>query len=102
MKRKKNKPTKAELTRQIRELEAQLIHRLHYADLELEKVSTDHLKASSVIVDLKVYGEGAKQLEPFMIKDGLSLETIAALREDIKRTWALRTAFKPRNVGENK
>ena len=70
---------------------------LHAADMELPKADTEHLMGSGVIVHLKVLG-GRDVTFPFMISDGLSKETIEALRADIRRTYNLKTDFKPKGV----
>lgn len=89
------KKTRAQLEQNIYELEAQLIHCLHFADATLHRASTDHLAGSAVIVELTVLG-GRKICEPFAIDGGLSKETIEALKADMRRTFATKTEFKPK------
>ena len=95
----KTKKTKAE---RISELERKLIEAVaghasahHFACAGLEKASTDHLAASGVILTLTVLG-GRKICEPVLIRDGLSKETISALKADLVRSFELATLFKPK------
>lgn len=87
-------PSKATLARRVLELEAQLASTYHFADATLNKAGSA-LMASGVLVQLSALG-GRELTVPFVIKDGLSDATIAALRADINRSYALATAFKPK------
>lgn len=93
---KKPKPTKAELQRKIVELESQLVHTYHFADAYLHKAGSG-LLGSGVMLQLTALG-GNKIVEPVMIKDGLSDETIAAIRKDLARSYELAIRFKPKGV----
>lgn len=95
MKPKKPKVTKAELQRKILELEAGYASTYHFADATIGKASTDHLMASGVVLQLTTLG-GRQIINPVLIKDGLSPETIAAIRKDIVRSYELATMFKPK------
>lgn len=90
---KKPKQTRQDLERKVRELEAQLVHRCHFASLNIEKAGTKHLAASGVIISLVVLG-GREIIEPVCIRDGLSEETIAALKSDFARSYEIATVFK--------
>jgi hypothetical protein len=88
----KTKQTKADIidkqARKILELESQLAHRYHFANQTIDKCSTKHLMASGVLLQLT--GVGGKELiNPVMIKDGLSTETIEAIKKDLKRSYDL-------------
>ena len=72
--------------RRILELEAQLLFAYTNAYKEIEKTSTQFLMASGIIVQLSALG-GRELCKPFMIADGLSDETIAAIKADIKRSY---------------
>lgn len=96
---KKRAPTRADLLRKIEELEAQQAGILNFADIGLAKAGTDKMGASAVIVRLHTLG-GSEITPAFAIRDGLSDETIAALRKDIVRSWKLATLFKPRGALE--
>lgn len=95
----KTKQTKSE---RISELERKLKEAIsghasapHFACAGLDKASTDHLAASGVVLTLTVLG-GRKICEPVLIRDGLSKETITALKADLVRSFELATLFKPK------
>ena len=91
----KKKPlTKADLQRKVKELEAQLAHQYHFATRTIDKAGRRHCLGSAVILELTFLG-GSKVVEPVAIKDGLSAETIAALKADLKRSYDLTVEFKP-------
>lgn len=92
-------PTKATLARQVLELESQLAFVYHYADATLHKAGSA-LMASGVLVQLTGLG-GRELVRPFVIRDGLSDATIAALKADIVRSYDIATAFKPQPVKES-
>jgi len=96
-KTKKVKPTKAQLARKVLELEAQLIHQYHFADAYLAAIKPGSYMASGVILQLSALG-GREIIAPVMIKDGLSPETIAAIRADLRRSYELMVEFKPKGV----
>lgn len=84
-----------ELKRKIRELEAQLIHRHYFASVSIDKATGDRLKGSGVIISMIELG-GRVIIEPVCINNGLSAETIAALRRDIARSYDYATELKPK------
>lgn len=88
------KPTKQELRQKILELEAQLVHRYHFAARTIDKAGTKSLIGSGVIISLVALG-GREIIEPVCIRDGLSDETIAAIKADIARSYEIATMFKP-------
>jgi hypothetical protein len=87
----------AELERKLMEAEALQVHNYHFASAGLDKASTDHLMASAVILTLTAIG-GRVICRPVAIKDGLSKETIAALKADMVRGYADTVAFKPKEA----
>jgi hypothetical protein len=87
----------AELERKLREAGAGQAHVYHFADAELHKASTDHLMASGVILTLTVLG-GRKICDPVLIRNGLSLETVAALKADMVRSYHDAIEFKPKGA----
>lgn len=95
------KPTKAQriidLERRLQEAIAGQAHTYYFADTSLDKASAKHLTASGVVITLTVLG-GRKICEPVLIRDGLSNETIAALKADIVRSYQLATLYKPKGV----
>lgn len=89
----KNVQRVAQLERKVLELEAQLSYTYHHANLTIDKTSTDHLMASGVLLQLSFIG-GKDAIPPVMIKDGLSKETIEAIKADLKRSYDLSVMFK--------
>lgn len=87
----------AELTRERDEALAGQVHTYHFASDALNKLSADHLAASGLILSITVLG-GEELFDPVMIRDGLSKETIAALKADLVRSYNLAIAFKPEGV----
>ena len=69
----------------IKMFEAGGLHTLRAAYHALLKTNKDSLMASGVIVTLTALG-GREIVPPFMVADGLSDDTIAALRRDIAET----------------
>lgn len=90
------RPTRADLERQVRELKGQLASSYHFADANLHKAG-EALMASGCVVQLHALG-GRELIEPVVIRDGLSPETIAALRRDLARSYELATMFKPKGA----
>jgi len=84
--------TIAKQQRKILELESQLVHRYHSAVSEIDDCSTDKLMASGVLLQLTGVG-GKEFINPVMIKDGLSKETIQAIKNDLKRSYELATIY---------
>lgn len=89
----KKKPTKAELARMLKEAKAQQIHVCHFADQYLAKMG--NFQASGIMVELTALG-GREIIPPIVISNGLSQETIDALRKDILRTYQYKTELKPK------
>lgn len=97
MKTKQNKQQRIdELGRKLREAQAAQVHHYHFADAAVSKASTAHLTGSGVIITLTVLG-GREVFDPVLIRDGLSEETVAALRADFRRSYQNAVAFKPDN-----
>lgn len=88
------KKTRAELARRVLELESQLIHVYHFADAYLAAIKPGSFLASGVVLQLTALG-GREVIPPVMIKDGLSDDTIAAIRRDLVRSYDLMTEQRP-------
>lgn len=73
------------------------VHQYHFADANIDKCSTDRMMASGVILTLSALG-GRVIVEPVCIRDGLSKETIEALRADFRRSYLHATSFKPKGL----
>ena len=91
-------PSKSDLQRKVMELTGQLASTYHFADATLDEAGPD-LLGSGVLLQLHALG-GTKLIEPVVIRDGLSPETIAALRKDIERSYKLATMLKPKGVSK--
>src|SRR5690606_27524307 len=99
MKIAKNRGTsKSDLQRKVMELTGQLASTYYFADASLDKAG-DSLIGSGVLLRLNALG-GRELIEPIVIRDGLSLETITALRKDIERSYELATMFKPKGMSK--
>lgn len=94
-KSKKSKVSRADLNRKIKELESQLAFNYAHASMKIHKASD--LMASGVILELTALG-GNKIIEPVMIVDGLSKETVESLKKDIVRSWKRATEQKPKDI----
>lgn len=91
-------PSKSDLKRKVKELTGQLASAYHFADAALDKAGQD-LIGSGVLLQLHAIG-GTRLIESVVIRDGLSAETIAALRKDIERSYKLATMLKPKGVSK--
>lgn len=91
----KNTQRIQDLERKLKEALAGQAHVYHFAEVGISKASTDHLMASGVVLTLTALG-GREICEPVLIRDGLSKETIAALRADLQRSFELATLYKPK------
>jgi hypothetical protein len=89
------KKTKAQLEREIIELKGQLANSYFHASAALKNASVDVMGASGVVLQLTALG-GREIIHPVVIRDGLSNETIAALKRDIIRSHADATRFAPK------
>ena len=90
---KTKKPTYQDLVRQNLELKGQLAGTYANASREISKAG-DVLTASGVLLQLTALG-GREIIMPVVIRDGLSADTIAALKADLLRSYNIATAFKP-------
>lgn len=89
--------TLAQLKRENLEIKAQLAHAYHFADATIKEAGTRYKMASGVLLQLTAIG-GKEIILPVMIKDGLSDETIAAIRADLRRSYESAVVFKPAGV----
>lgn len=79
---------------EAKELRAQLASTYSFASKELQKCGD--VRGGGVMVELTFLG-GRPACMPFVIRDGLSKETIKALESDMCRSYALATEMKPKN-----
>lgn len=87
----------AELENRLRSAEAFQVHKLHFASYALDKLSTDKMCGSGVIISITSLS-GKPIVDPTVISDGLSPETIAALQADMRRSFEKQTEFKPKGM----
>ena len=85
------KLTKAQLEQKVRELKAGSVINHSIVYREADKFSTDHMMASGVILTLTSLG--GKKNESVLIQDGLSVETIKAIKADILRSQKISLSF---------
>ena len=84
----------AELQRKLKESEAQQVYRHHFAHGAIDRTSIDRLMGSGVILSMTFLG-GKEVFEPVMIRNGLSKETIEAIKADLVRSFEYATELKP-------
>lgn len=84
----------ATLKRKLMEAEAQMAHVYHFVAAGLPKANRDRMAASGVLVRLHTLG-GSEICPPFVIRGGLSCETIDALTADAKASYATATELRP-------
>lgn len=95
MKTKQTKTQRiADLERKLGEALAGQAHGYHFAHRALGEASTKHMMAGGIILTLTALG-GREICTPVLIRDGLSEETIAALKADLVRSYEVAVAFKP-------
>lgn len=87
------KPTRKELERKLMEAKACQAHVYHFVNGSIEKASTKHMMASGVVLTLTALG-GRELTMPVVIMDGLSDETIAAIKADLKRSYDSATKYR--------
>ena len=87
----------ADLERQLMEAKAAWVHHFHFADANVAQASTEKMRGSGVILTITALG-GRQIVEPMIIPNGLSPETIEALRADFRRGFAYTTELKPKGI----
>ena len=86
-----------ELENKLRSAEAYQVHRLHFASYALDKISTDKMGGSGVIISITTLN-GKPIVDPTVVSGGLSLETIAALQADMRRSFEKRMELQPKGA----
>jgi hypothetical protein len=82
----------AQLAKDLLQYKAMDVMTLFMAYHAMKKVNKDKYMASGVIVTIQNLS-GETIVGPFMVQDGLSAETIAAIQADIKATYDHRLAI---------
>lgn len=99
----KTKQTKAqriaELERKLREAEASQVHLYHFASATIHNASVDKLYGSGVILTLTALG-GQEIVPPTLMRNGLSNNTIEALKTDLVRCYEYAVELKPKGVAK--
>lgn len=91
----------AELQNKITELENKLfvseasqLHNLHFASAYIQKVCNSKMQGSGIILSIKALN-GADIVTPTLIVNGLSQETILAIKADLTKAYEYTIALKP-------
>ena len=74
------KRTRKQLEREVMELKASLASTYHFASVGTNKASIDRMTGSSVFIQLTTVG-GEEIIPPTAIRDGLSPDTIDAIKQ---------------------
>lgn len=83
-----------ELEREIELIKVDNIHRLTDAYKNIEKCTDKNYMASAITITIKnINQKNFIVCEEFSIADGLSPETVEAIKRDIKRTYDLKMSF---------
>lgn len=101
MKKSKKDGVIAALERKLNISEAGQIHRHHFADANLHRVVTDKMQGSGVILSMK-FLSGDDVFDPVLIYNGLSKETVEAIKADLRRSFAHATELAPAGVTAKK
>ncbi len=81
------------LKQKVIDLQAQMPHRYAFASREVEKAG-DGLTASAAVLSITALG-GKEIVLPVAIRDGLSIETIEAIKRDLQRSYERAMRWKP-------
>lgn len=90
---KKKKKTHKETKRELLEAKSSTVLAHVHASSYIGKCSTDKMMGSGVLLQLTGIG-GKDLINPILIRDGLSEETIEAIKKDIKRSYDLNVEIK--------
>jgi len=80
------------LRAEVRMFKAQDVMSIYSAIRDVKKLTQDRYMASGVIVQITNL-TGKELVEPVLIQDGLSDDTIAALTDDLNRTMKIRLDY---------
>lgn len=94
MKKPKGKKTRKQLEAEIVALKAQLTSSYWMASERLKELGKDKMMGSAVILTM-THLDGREAIGPVAIRDGLSDETIKAIKEDLIRSFDLATELQP-------
>lgn len=74
--------------------EASQLHNLHFASTDIQRTHNSKMQGSGVILSIKALN-GADIVRPTMIANGLSQETILAIKADLQKAYEYTIALKP-------
>lgn len=83
-----------DLQRRLLTSEASQLHNLHFASADIQKVCNSKMQGSGVILSIKALN-GADIVKPTMIANGLSQETILAIKADLTKAYEYTIELKP-------
>lgn len=93
----KQKETKKQLKRKLQILESDNFYALAKAYENIDRCNTNNFMASGVTITIKnINKDNPIICEEFCILDGLSDETIEAIKKDIKRSYDLKMSYIPK------
>jgi hypothetical protein len=90
---KANKPTYKQLEYKLLVASASTIYRYTSAHKAIEKATDQKYMGSGILLQLTDLS-GNTIIDPVLIRDGLSSETIKAIQNDIKKSYDLATMYK--------
>jgi hypothetical protein len=88
-------PTKAQLQRKIAELEAQMAFTYPIASSDIRTCHTQRFMGGGILVHISALGSANPIVQPFVVRDGFSEDTIKALQDDINRSYNLAITIEP-------
>ena len=74
--------------------EASQLHNLHFASADIQRTHNSKMQGSGVILSIKALN-GADIVKPTMLVNGLSQETILAIKADFCKSYEYTIALKP-------
>lgn len=87
----------ATLERKLCEALAGQAHTYAFAEMGIEDANTSRMLGSGVVLTITALG-GAELCRPVLIRDGLSEESIAALKSDLRRSYEVAIEMKPKGT----
>lgn len=83
-----------DLQRKLFASEASQLHNLHFASADIQKVCNAKMQGSGIILSIKALN-GTDIVQPTMIVNGLSQETILSIKADLQKAYEYTIALKP-------
>jgi hypothetical protein len=92
---------KKDVEQKLFSTEAQQVHNYYFADISLEHLTKESFTGSAIIVTLTALN-GRVLMKPTAIRNGLSEELIAALRNEFCDSYEQLIEYKPKRPGAKK